>query len=123
MIRKASTYELLITQHRPQSASSGKKPLLETKTLFRGIHGRLELELSGQDKSRAGTVLPTFYTMAGEPIGIPKRFRDAVRAATKAVNCTGCSHCHYVRSAIVTTVEEKAIKPVAVDSVALGGAA
>lgn len=98
MLRKARTYELLITQHRPQSTSDGKRPFLETKTLFRGIHGRLELELEGKDKSQAGSVLPSFYSLAGEQVGIPKRFRNAVRAVTKAVNCTGCSHCHYVRA-------------------------
>ncbi len=108
MLRKARTYELLITEHRPQSVLEGKKPALESKTLFRGIHGRLELDFVGPDKSRTGTVLPTFYTMAGEPMGIPRRFRDAVRAVTQAVNCNGCSHCHYLRSAKMQTVEENA---------------
>jgi hypothetical protein len=98
MLRKARTYELLITQHRPQSRSDSKRPSLETKTLFRGIHGRLELELSSKDKNRAGSVLPTFYSRSGEDVGIPKRFRTAVCAITKAVNCVGCSHCHYVRA-------------------------
>lgn len=98
MLRKARTYELLITQHRPQSKSDGKRPSLETKTLFRGIHGRLELELPGKDKHRAGSVFPSFYSLSGEEVGIPKRFRNAVRALTKAVNCLGCCHCHYVRA-------------------------
>jgi len=113
MLRKARTYQLLITQHRPQSAADGKKPALESKTLFRGLHGRLELELAGPDKGRGGSVLPTFYTMAGELKGIPKRFRSAVRAVTQAVNCTGCSHSHYLRSAKTETVEESVAKPVA----------
>ncbi len=41
MLRKASTYELLITQHRPSQFSNGTRPLLEAKILFRGVHGRL----------------------------------------------------------------------------------
>jgi hypothetical protein len=123
MLRKARTYELLITQHRPQSALDGKKPALESKTLFRGTHGRLELDLVGPDKNRAGSVLPTFYTMAGEPMGIPKRFRGAVRAVTEAVNCTGCSHCHYLRSAKTQTVEENAGKTVTVKVVPVTDAA
>jgi hypothetical protein len=114
MLRKARTYELLITQHRPQSMLEGKKAALESKTLFRGIHGRLELDLIGPGKSRTGSVVPTFYTLAGEPIGIPSRFRNAVRAVTQAVNCAGCSHCHYLRSAKTETVEENAGTPVAV---------
>jgi hypothetical protein len=95
MLRKASTYELLITQHRPSQFSNGTRPQLESKILFRGIHGRLELDLSAKDKARAGTVLPTFCSRGGDEVGIPRLFRSAVRAVTAAVNCTGCSHCHY----------------------------
>lgn len=123
MLRKARTYELLITQHQPQPVPDDKKPALESKTLFRGVHGRLELDLAGRDKSRAGSVVPTFYDMAGELLGIPKRFRAAVRAATQAVNCTGCSHCHYLRSVKPETVEENAGKPVAVTVIPVTDAA
>jgi hypothetical protein len=97
MLRKGRTYELLISQHRPGATNDGKRPPLETRLLFRGIHGRLDLDLSGKDKDKAGTVLPTFYSRAGEEVGIPKRFRQPVRAITGAVNCNGCVHCHYVR--------------------------
>jgi len=75
MLRKGRTYELLITQHRPGKPVDGKPPALETKFLFRGIHGRLELDLSGKDKSRSGSALPTFYSLAGEEVRIPKRFQ------------------------------------------------
>lgn len=101
MLRKTSTYELLITQHRPSQFSNGTRPLLEAKVLFRGVHGRLELDLSGKDKARAGTVLPTFCSRGGDEVGIPRRFRSAVRAVTAAANCAGCSHCHY------TTVQQE----------------
>ena len=97
MLRKGRTYGLLITQHRPGATSDGKRPRLETRLQFRGIHGRLDLDLSGKDKDKAGTVLPTFYSRAGEQVGIPKRFRQSVRAITGAVHCNGCFHCHYVR--------------------------
>ena len=97
MLRKGRTYELLITQHRPGATNDGKRPPLETRLLFRGIHGRLDLDLSEKDKDKAGTVLPTFYSRAGEEVGIPKRFRQSVRAITAAVHCDGCFHCHYVR--------------------------
>ena len=98
MQRKGRTYELLITRHRPGTVSDGKRPPLETKVLFRGIHGRLELDLSGKDKSRSGSVVPTFYSLAGEVVTIPKRFQEVARAITAAVQCTGCSHCHFVRA-------------------------
>jgi hypothetical protein len=98
MLRKGRTYELLITRHRPGTVSDGKRPALETKVLFRGIHGRLELELSGKDKSLSGSVLPTFYSLAGEEVTIPKRFHEVARAITAAVQCFGCSHCHFLRA-------------------------
>ena len=97
MLRKERTYELLITRHWPGQVNDSKRPPLETRVLFRGIHGRLELDLSGKDKNQAGAVLPTFYSLAGEEITIPKRFQEVGRAITAAVHCVGCSHCHFVR--------------------------
>ena len=94
MLRKGCTYELLITQHQPNSAANGTRPQLEAKILFRGVHGRLELFHLRKDTGH-GTVLPSFYSRSGEGIGIPKRFRPAVHALTVAVNCQGCEHCHY----------------------------
>ncbi len=112
MLRKGRTYELLITQHRPGATNDAKRPPLETRVLFRGIHGRLDLDLSGKDKDKVGTVLPTFYSRAGEEVGIPKRFRQAVRAITGAVNCNGCFHCHYVRSPQKEEEQKCATEPV-----------
>jgi hypothetical protein len=96
MLRKASTYELLITQHWPDSPNNGARPQLKSRILFRGVHGRLDLDLSGQDKRSVSTVLPSFCSRSGEEVGIPRRFRSAVRAFTAAVNCSGCSHSHYI---------------------------
>jgi len=98
MLRKGRTYELLITGHRPREVNDGNRPQLETRILFREIHGRLELDLAGKDKARAGAVMPMFYSLAGEEIAIPKQFRQAVCSIAKAVNCSGCSHSHYVRA-------------------------
>ena len=109
MLRKSQTYELLITQHRPGAASNGRRPALETKALFRGIHGRLELDLSGKDKNQVGAVLPTFYSLAGEEVAVPDRFHEAIRATTKAVNCIGCSHCHFVRAPKAAAAEARAV--------------
>ena len=98
MLRKGHTYELLITQHRAGVFSDGKRPPLETKILFRGIHGRLDLDLTGKNRDQAGVVTPVFYSLAGEEFAIPKRFQDVIRAITQAVNCEGCSHCHFARA-------------------------
>jgi hypothetical protein len=97
MLRKDRTYELLITEHRMSSADNGTRPQLETQVLFRGVHGRLELDLSRKDKSQAGSVIPSFYSFAGEQVTIPEKFVALVRAATHGVNCIGCTQSHYVR--------------------------
>jgi hypothetical protein len=96
MLRKGRTYELLITRHAAGQADNGRRPPLEDTVLFRGVHGRLELDLSGRDKAQAGAVLPTFYSLSGEEIAIPEEFAPAVRASVKAANCSGCCHPHYV---------------------------
>lgn len=106
MLRKDRTYELLITRHFLGSVEDGRRPSLETETLFRGIHGRLELDLGRKDKGQAGTVAPSFYSLAGEPAVIPEKFMAVVRAATKGVNCIGCSHAHYLRKPHPYPVED-----------------
>jgi hypothetical protein len=85
MLRKGRTYELLITSHSLTATQDGRGPQLETAILFRGIHGRVELDLCGKDKAQAGNVAPTFYSLAGEAIAIPEKFLPVVCATTKAV--------------------------------------
>jgi hypothetical protein len=97
ILRKGRTYELLITRHFLQALDNGDRPQLKTDIVFRGIHGRLELDLCGKDKHQAGSVVPSFLSLAGESVLIPEKFIAVVRAATKAVNCAGCSHSHYLR--------------------------
>jgi hypothetical protein len=97
MLRKGRTYELLITRHMLSAVRNGQRPPVESEIVFRGIHGRVELDLSGKDKTQAGSAVPTFYSLAGEVIAIPLKFLPLVRAATKGVNCVGCTHAHYLR--------------------------
>ena len=97
MLRKGRTYELLVTRHWLSAVTDGRKPRLECEIVFRGIHGRLELELSGKDKAQTGRVVPTFYSLAGEENVIQEKLLAFVRAATRGVNCRGCSHIHYLR--------------------------
>lgn len=40
--------------------------------------------------------MPTFYSLAGEESVIPESLLALVRAATPGVNCSGCSHMHYL---------------------------
>jgi len=97
MLRKGRTYELLITRHVLSAVMEGRRPQVDFEILFRGIHGRVELDLTGKDKAQAGSAVPTFYSLAGEAIAIPEKFLPLVRAATKGVNCVGCTHAHYLR--------------------------
>jgi hypothetical protein len=105
LLRKGRTYELLITYHELRSVENATRPQIQTEILFRGIHGRLELDLSGKDKARAGYEIPSFLSLAGEPLVIPDLFLAALRAATKGANCVGCSHPHYLRKPRVQTLE------------------
>jgi len=107
MLRKAATYEVLLTRHWMRVLENGQRPAMETEILFRGIHGRLELDLRGKDKAEAGRVTPTFYSLGGETVPIPGEFLSVIRAATKAVNCKNCSHTHYLRKPVVPPVKAK----------------
>lgn len=97
LLRKGRTYELLITRHALRSVENATRPQLETEILFRGIHGRLEMDLSSKDNAQARTQAPSFFSFGGEPLMIPELFLAAVRAATRGANCVGCSHAHYLR--------------------------
>ena len=96
MLRKGRTYEVLITEHKPRGSENGSRPDLESRVLFRGVHGRIEWDLAGKDKPLAGSLLPTFYSFAGEPIPIPKKFVGVLKAAVRGVNCLRCTHSHYL---------------------------
>jgi hypothetical protein len=96
MLRTGRTYELLITSYRIGEAENGRRPPLESQTLFRGVHGYVELELWGKNRESAGLVIPAFYSRGGERLEVPAKFEPVTRAITKAVACCGCTHCHYL---------------------------
>jgi hypothetical protein len=96
MFRFGRTYQLLITQHRPSEVQDGRRPALLTEEIFRGSDGFLGLELFGKDKNQAGTVMPDFYSRAGEKLVIPVQFHAAVLAVTLASSCIACVHSHYL---------------------------
>ncbi len=96
VFRAGRTYQLLITEHHPREVEKGRRPGLESRVLFRGADGFLDLELWKADRKRAGSVLPQFFTRGGEAIEIPEAFHCVAMAATCGVCCSGCSHCHYL---------------------------
>jgi len=95
MFRAGRTCELLITKHWPGETKVGKRPPLESKTIFRGVHGLLEIGPDEKSKE-ARVTLPVFYSRAGEPVQIPAAFRAAVDSVAAGSRCVGCSHCHYL---------------------------
>ena len=95
--RAGRTCQLLITKHEPGKTESGRRPPLKNRVLFRGVNGIVDVELLRADAALGGrSVMPEFWSRAGEPLGIPPVFVTAVAAATKAVCCVGCSHSHYL---------------------------
>ncbi len=99
MFRAGRTYELSITKHRPSEVQNGSWPKLLAEEVFRGTNGYLGLELWGKDKVLSGSVLPQFFTRAGEEIGVPAAFAPATKALAAAVNCVGCTSSHYLSPA------------------------
>jgi len=112
MVRTGRTYELLVTRYQIGGATDGRRPPLESETLFRGVHGHLDLELWGKDKAQAGLVAPTFYTRGGEALELPLRFEAVTRALARAVSCCGCSHSHYLvaASAAAAVIESMPVR-------------
>lgn len=96
MFRMGRTYELVVTRHWPSTVQNGGRPKLLAEEVFRGANGYLGLELWGKDKALAGTVLPQFFTRAGEEIEIPAAFVPAAKTLTAAVNSIGCTSSCYL---------------------------
>ena len=57
---------------------------LETKVHFRGVQGRLELDLWDTEKQQAGRGTAAVLLAGGEEVAILKRFREAIQAVTSA---------------------------------------
>lgn len=102
LFRAGRTCQLLITNHEQGSTENGRRPPLKSTLVFRGVDGLLGVELWGKDRALAGSVVPRFWSRAGEEIEIPAIFQPAVRAATLGATCVGCSHVHFLAALKVT---------------------
>ncbi len=101
LFRAGRTCQLLITKHEPGKVENGRRPPLENRILFRGVNGLVDPELLRAGSDLEGrTVMPEFWSRAGETLGIPAVFVAAVGAATKGANCVGCSHSHYLATPV-----------------------
>jgi hypothetical protein len=101
LFRVGRTCQLLITKHEPGRAENSRRPLLESRVLFRGVNGLVDLDLLRTGGDLPGrSVTPEFWSRGGEMLGIPAVFAAAVGAATKGVSCVGCSHSHYLATPV-----------------------
>jgi hypothetical protein len=118
MFRSGRSYQLLISEHRAGNPHNGRERSLETRVLFDGADGYLDLELWKRDRALAGTVLPQFYSRGGETTEVPETFRTVVMATTTGVACVRCNHSHYlvlrtVRTDAATAAVGEQVAPVA----------
>ena len=98
MLRVGHTYDLFVTQHSPELSAHGKRPLLESKVLFRAHEGYLAMDLVRENKKMRGSVLPAFHSRSGEALTVPAEFDAVIKAITGAANCVGCRHSHYLQA-------------------------
>ncbi len=98
MFRRGQTYDVLISRIAPAIGSNGKRPALQSTTIFHATEGYLPAELAKPRRNQKETDIPRFYSRAGEPLAVPTQFEPAVRAAAVAVCCVGCVHTHYLHA-------------------------
>lgn len=98
MFRRGQTYDVLISRIAPRDHSNGKRPALEGTTIFRAEQGYLPAGIAKRGRDQKGSEMPAFYSRAGEPLLVLLQFESVVKALTKAVNCAGCTHSHYLRA-------------------------
>jgi hypothetical protein len=102
LFRAGRTCQLLITKHEPGKVENGRRPPLENRVVFRGVNGLVDSDPLRTGSDLAGrSVMPEFWSRAGEMLGIPVVFAAAVAAATKGASCVGCSHSHYLVTPVV----------------------
>lgn len=94
VLRYRQTYDVLITRHTLTETGPGKRPRLDNTVLFHGRQGGLALELWGRDAGFRGSVVPLFFSRAGEKLTIPAQFVQAIKQMTGASCCIGCRHSH-----------------------------
>jgi hypothetical protein len=98
MFRRGQTYDLSISRITPSIVANGKRPTLESSTIFQAEEGYLPAELAKGARGQKESLIPTFYSRAGEAVAIPVQFEAVAKAAVAAVSCSRCTHSHYLRA-------------------------
>lgn len=117
MFRRGQTYDLSISRIAPGKLGTGKRPALESTTIFHAQEGYLPAELAKGARTNKETISPTFYSRAGEPMAIPAQFDAVTRAVTVATLCSRCTHSHYLRNPEASSSDTKVL-PISEESFA-----
>ena len=102
MFRFENTYELLIVRHGTRTVD-GQRVRPDRKERFRGTQGHLPLDLSGEDASMRGQIVPEFFTRGGERRELPTALMEAIRAVTAAVNTLNCRKAVFAKAPEIST--------------------
>jgi hypothetical protein len=108
LFRAGRTCQLLITKHRPEQVENGRRPPQESRVLYRGVNGFLDVDPLAKEVQLTGSVVPLFWSRSGEKHEIPAVFAAAVRAATKGATCVACTHAHYLAAPVAAVGVAKA---------------
>lgn len=95
LFRAGRTCQMLITKHEPGKVEDGRRPLMKSSLLFRGVNGFLHVEPLCEEGRLDGPSMPRFWSRSGEERQMASVFAAAVQAATKGASCVGCSHAHF----------------------------
>ena len=98
MFRRGQTYDLLISRIAPGSESNGKRPPLQSVTIFHALEGYLPADAGKAGRNQKESQIPAFYSRAGEPLAVPAQFEAVIKAASAGASCIGCRHPHYLRA-------------------------
>ena len=98
MLRKGRTYELLITQHRPGSASDGRRLRWRRRFCFVEFMGGWNWTCQAKDKEPSRRRIADVLFARRRRSDHPKTISRGDRAITKAVNCVGCSHSSFFQT-------------------------
>jgi hypothetical protein len=98
MFRRGQTYDLLISRIAPAAESNGKRPHLQSATIFLALEGYLPADRGKRGRNEKEPQMPAFYSRAGEPMALPAQFEAVIKAASAGSSCKGCNHPHYLRA-------------------------
>jgi hypothetical protein len=98
MFRRGQTYDLEISRIAPGAESNGKRPPLQSVTIFHAMEGYLPADQGKVGRNQKESQVPAFYSRAGEPLVVPVQFEAVIKAASAGANCVGCKHPHYLQA-------------------------